>query len=111
MRRAALIAVFAAGAGAGVVPALAANPTIDTTSDNKFKPATVTVSIGEQVTFRNGVAGGYHNVHFADGPGNKPSLGPWTYTRRFTASARYAFVCDIHVRAGMTGEVDRKSVV
>lgn len=105
MRRTALIAVFAAGAAAAVVPALAADKTVDATSDNKFKPATVTVSIGDQVTFRNNVAGGYHNVHFADGPGNAPRLGPWTYSRRFTKSGHYPYVCDIHVSAGMTGEV------
>jgi plastocyanin len=105
MRPAVLIAIFAAGAGAAVVPALAADQTVDTTSDNKFKPATVTVSVGDQVTFRDGVTGGYHNVHFADGPGNAPHFGPWSYSRRFTKSGRYPFVCDIHVNSGMRGEV------
>jgi plastocyanin len=103
MRRTAVIGVFAAGAGAGVVPALAADQAVKATINNKFEPATVTINAGEQVTFRN--EDGYHNVHFADGWANKPSFPPWSVSRRFTASGRYPFACDIHGNSGMTGMV------
>lgn len=105
MRSVALITVIAAAAGTAVVPALASDPRVEATIDNKFAPATVTVRPGEQVTFHDGVTGGYHNVHFADGPGNAPHFGPWTYSRRFAKPGRYPFVCDIHVSSGMRGEV------
>lgn len=106
MRRMALIGVLAAGVGAGVVPALAADQTVDATFDNKFTPATVTVNVGDTVTFRNaGPPYGRHNVHFADGPGNTGGFVGWTFMRRFDAPGRYEYVCEYHRELGMAGAV------
>jgi len=93
-----------AGAAAAVVPALASNQTVNATPGNTWAPATVTVNVGDTLTFAN--QGGDHNVHFdGESPANAPSALPWTYERRFERAGTFRFVCDVHANVGMVGAV------
>jgi plastocyanin len=99
-----LLAAALAGATVGVVPALAANQSVQATPSATFAPKTVTVNVGESVTFTNG--GGTHNVHFEDGQFQQPpvpSPPPWTVSRTFTAAGTFPFFCDEHGRPGGGG--------
>jgi plastocyanin len=93
-----------AGAAAAVVPALASDQTVNATPGNTWAPATVTVDVGDTVTFAN--TGGTHNLHFDGEPAsNDPSALPWTIKRRFDRAGAFTFACDVHRNMGMVGEV------
>ena len=102
------MATAVAGIAAGVLPALAADQTVHA-SNFAFNAATVTVAVGETVTFVND--GGTHNVAFEDGqkPVATPSAAwPPDVKRTFTAAGTYRYECEAHGSAftsGMVGEV------
>jgi heme/copper-type cytochrome/quinol oxidase subunit 2 len=71
---------------------------IDATPSLAFNPPTLTVNVGEVVTFKFGSVA--HNVFFdpqtgapADIPGNNSSV---SVTRTFTTAGTYRFTCHIH---------------
>lgn len=99
------VAVLAVtGAAVGVLPALGADQSVDATVFNRFSQPTVTINVGETVTWHN--RGGFHNVAFDDrGLRNEPSSSPWTATRTFTTPGTYTYHCEIHQSAGMVGTV------
>lgn len=106
-RLAALLVAAAAGAALGVLPALAANPTVHARDDLTFGPATVTVAPGETVTWVND--GGNHNVHFDGEALGTPAAPSRTWsepvTRTFGKEGTYRYYCDPHEDAGMVGTV------
>src|SRR3954453_11658605 len=106
------VVALAAGVLAALVvsglPASAADQSIATQAPNSWNPPSVTINVGESVTWSNASAG-FHNVCVAK-PGADPSAGctefrngnqgtDWsTYTNShtFTAPGTYKFQCQVH---------------
>ena len=105
MRRLALPVAGLAGLAFAVVPALAADQTIDARSGpNRFEPPEVTINPGDSVTFRNN-GGGVHNLHWEGKTEAEMSPGAvWTYERKFDTPGTYRFYCDPH-QSSMRGAV------
>jgi plastocyanin len=68
-----------------------------------FDPATITVKVGDTVTWENQDAVG-HNVVANDGSFKSPTFGQGgTFAFTFTKAGTYPYVCSIH--PGMSGTV------
>jgi plastocyanin len=107
-----VLAVGAATTASAVMPALAADQTIVAASDDTlFTPKTVTVNVGDTVTFSHKAGVFPHNVRFEDqASGNPaaPSTGAWTTSRKFDATGTFRFYCEQHGGPGgfgMSGKV------
>jgi plastocyanin len=90
-------------------PAFAADQTVTATPTNQFMPGSVTLTVGEKVTWNNG--GGTHNVHFDDNSFVEPptaSATAWSVSRTFTVSGSFRYYCDFH-GFGMSGTVNVNS--
>jgi plastocyanin len=90
-------------------PAFAADQTVTATPTNQFMPGSVTVAIGDKVTWNNG--GGTHNVHFDDNSFVEPPTAnstAWSVSRTFTVSGSFRYYCDFH-GIGMSGTVNVNS--
>jgi plastocyanin len=85
---------------------------------NSFSPATLTIDVGDQVTFINDAAtggGGFHNINgtqftYPSNPDNtldngSAASGPWTYVWTCTAAGLYDYQCDPHAGGGMVGTI------
>ncbi len=81
-----------------------------------FSPSTITINVGDSVTFTN--SGGTHNVvsdtaglfrcaNGCDGAGGNgnPSPDGWTSTVTFNQAGTFGFHCDVHGAMGMRGSV------
>ena len=81
-------------------PALAASVSA---VDFKFVPKTVTISVGETVTWSNNG----QSPHTVTGSGfNSGNLNPGqSYSHTFGAPGTYAYHCQYHVQQGMVGTV------
>lgn len=104
MRRLALAAAVALSL-ALAAPASAADQTVFARSNSIFDPGSVTVGIGDTVTWKND--GGIHNVSFDDGSYTQPTQPngtPWTVSRKFEAAGTFRYHCDFHGSA-MSGTV------
>ena len=103
MRRwtvAGMAALLITGIAAGIV--LAADQTVSI-EDFSFSPATVTVEVGDSVTWSNADATA-HTATAGDGSFDTESIGPGeTSTITFDTAGSYAYVCAIHPT--MTGTV------
>ncbi|MEA2273491.1 MAG: hypothetical protein QOI98_2199 [Solirubrobacteraceae bacterium] len=105
------IAALAAcgGAALAVIPALGANQSVTANSNNTFTPKTVTIDVGETVSWHNN--GGDHNVVFDDaGQGQRyrngdPSVGPWNASHKFSTAGTFQYYCEVHRSSGMVGTV------
>jgi len=115
------ISLFAAAALAlFAVSASAVDHTVTALSSRVFDPSTLTINVGDTVTFVNG--GGFHNVESAagavttfrcangcDGDGmggsGEPSSDPWTATVTFPTVGSVPFECEVHAGLGMTGTI------
>jgi plastocyanin len=65
----------------------------------KFSPSTVTVNVGQTVTWTNGGSIA-HTVTFDSGPAfSQPLNAGATATRTFTAPGTFAYHCSIHGRS------------
>jgi plastocyanin len=99
------VAALLTGLGLAVLPAEAADQSVSVSSD-VFTPSSVTVSVGDTVTWTN--TGGRHNVHFEDESFVMPdpaSTSSWTRERTFNTAGSFAYYCDVHRDEGMTGTV------
>ncbi|MGH8172774.1 MAG: cupredoxin domain-containing protein [Rhodanobacteraceae bacterium] len=98
--------------------ASAADFTVTATAQRTFDPPTLTINVGDTVTFVNG--GGFHNVVSAggavttfrcadgcDGAGGNgdPSSDPWTATVEFPTAGDVPYQCEVHAGQGMTGAI------
>jgi plastocyanin len=103
-RRLALAAAVTVAALAPAATASAADQTIQAldangTVDNSWNPASVSVAVGDTVTWSFAGAGQAHNVE-SEGPNwtlaspIATNHAPVSYT--FTAAGNYAFVCSVH---------------
>jgi plastocyanin len=99
-----LLLLVAAGAcsssstksGATTTPAGSTSAAITASDALKFSPSTVTVSVGQTVTWTNGGSIN-HTVTFDSGPAFSQSLNTGaTVTRTFTAAGTFAYHCSIH---------------
>lgn len=85
-----------------------------TVTNFQFTPSTLTIELGDTVTWRN--ASGFHNVVADDGSfrcangcdgdgegGNGNVAGNWSFTRKFNSVADVAYHCEAHVDLGMAG--------
>jgi plastocyanin len=83
-----------------------ANQSVTATSSNTFSPASVTVNVGETVTWTNG--GGTHNVKFDDEATARPPSPStsWggTVSRTFNVAGPYTYHCEFH-GSSMSGTV------
>ncbi len=79
---------------------------------NFYSPESVTISVGDTVTWSN--LGGFHNVNgdqsvYPDNPesfGNGPSsASSWTFQYVFDLPGTYTYQCDPHAGLGMVGTV------
>lgn len=130
-RRAYLRAAGVAGAGAVLAGCSGGDsrvPSVDMTDSLTFEPETLTVGVGETVTWRN-VGSASHSVtaygdrlpagaaYFASGgfdaePAARDAYpdgaveGGDSYEHAFEAAGTYAYFCIPHERAGMTGTVE-----
>ncbi len=80
---------------AGVVAAEGAVDAAVDVVDNEFVPATVTINLGEMVTWTR--VEGFHNIVADDGSwGNEPG-GDWvTFSHTFETAGTFEYYCEIH---------------
>jgi plastocyanin len=105
------LALFAISASAG-------DFTITATPDRTFDPPTLTINVGDTVTFVNG--GGFHNVASdsdsvtefrcangcdATGGNGDADDNAWSGTVEFPTAGTAPFHCEIHGGSGMTGTI------
>lgn len=93
----------------GPSPIVNINHTVQT-SGMTFTPDSITINLGDTVTFIN--TGGNHNVNGTTStfPSNPASFGNslgtgWTFTHVFTVAGTYDYQCDPHVGMGMIGKI------
>lgn len=121
LRRLGVVFLTAALAAVSGAAAVAANYTITATGDGYyttplFSPKTLTIQVGDTVTFTNpGIdnGGGMHNVDTDDmsfrcsascsPPNNTPDANPWSFSRTFTQAGTVRFYCDMHGGPGGVG--------
>ncbi|MBE0610558.1 MAG: cupredoxin domain-containing protein [Dehalococcoidia bacterium] len=101
---AATFIALGAAFGAGHHPASAANASVSIVGF-AFSPGTVTVSIGDTVTWMNNDASVPHTVSSDSGSelASGQLAGGASYQKTFSAAGSYAYHCDIH--PSMTGLV------
>jgi plastocyanin len=97
-------AAFGGGLSVAVMPSLGASHAV-TADGLEFKPATVTVTQGDSVTWTN--AGGFHNVKFDDGSFDEPpdpanTWGP-NPSRKFDQVGTFRYYCEAHGNPGGSG--------
>jgi plastocyanin len=93
-----------AGLAVAALPALGADETVSATTDSTFDPSTVTINVGDTVTWKND--GGLHNVHFDDGLFDQPAdpdLSAWSVNRTFNTAGTFRYYCDQHGAPGGMG--------
>ncbi len=105
MKRIAFVSAVIVALTISVVPAIGVDRTVNAGGgSNIFTPSSVTVAVGESVTWNN--AGGTHNVAFDDGSFTDPvapSSAGWTAQRTFSAEGTFSYHCQLH--GGMVGTV------
>jgi plastocyanin len=109
MRRFALTLSAVIGLLLASAPALAEDQSVAVCcppgQGNTFTPKTVSINVGETVTWNN-QAGGFHNVVFDDGsfeqPAN-PEPSTWTATRTFDTAGEFLYYCEQHGNKGGVG--------
>ena len=81
-----------------------------------FAPSSLTIYVGDTVTWDN--IGGYHNVNATlatypnnpEGFGNSVSSSSWTFQWIFTVPGMYSYQCDPHVGMGMIGSINVQAI-
>lgn len=101
---------LAAGIAAALAaPGAAQGAEVAATSGSTFSPSTVTIPVGDSVTWRN--EGGFHNVKFDDGSfeePSEPSFAMWTVgPRRFDQPGTFRYYCEYHGAPGGVGMAGR----
>jgi plastocyanin len=88
-----------------------ANVTITANGDLTFSPKTVTINVGDTVTFKN--AGGFHNVVADDNSftNGAASSNNWSFAHTFTEAGTFGYYCAEHGApgSGMHGTITVKS--
>ena len=83
------------------------------TDENTFSPSSLTINVGDTVTWINDDLG-YHNVNgslntFPNNPegflSGTPTTGLWTFQHVFSLPGTYDYQCDPHAAMGMAGVI------
>lgn len=109
----ALAGLMALTAGASaVLPAQAADQSVIAEANGTtFSPATITVNVGDTVTFKHSVGIFPHNVKFDDGSFEMPAAptqSAFTVSRKFDVAGTFLYYCEQHGGPngdGMSGKV------
>lgn len=105
MRRIAIAIPLGLTLALATSPSLAADQTVHATTSSTFSPSTVTVNVGESVTFVND--GGFHNVKFEDGKLESPAAPSFNWStnpkRTFDQAGSFRYFCEQHGGAGGVG--------
>ena len=86
------------------------NPLTVQVLDNSFLPKTLTITVGDSVTWR-WQGSNPHTVTHGTGPGNlggdfdSPQKTSGTFGYRFTTQGSVPYFCRLHVAMGMTGTI------
>ena len=64
--------------------------------ETSFRPATISVSLGDEVTWTLEDKGTSHNVTADDGSFRSPNLAKGTFVHRFEKPGPTSYVCTIH---------------
>src|SRR5215217_5556014 len=95
-----LVPLAFAAALLAVSPSWAANHIVTVGPDTAFHPDTLTIDVGDTVTWMN--AGGTHDVHADDNSFfNSASGAAWTFAHTFTAAGEVGYHCTIHGGPGI----------
>ena len=89
----------------------AQNSYLVNTAGNTFSPDSLTINVGDTVSWNN--TGGFHNVNatqvtFPNNPegfGNAVAGAGWSFQWIFTIAGNYDYQCDPHAGMGMTGVI------
>ena len=89
----------------------AQNSFIINTTGNTFSPDTLTITVGDTVTWNN--TQGFHNINATlatypsnpEGFGNAVAGAGWSFQWVFTIAGSYDYQCDPHAGIGMTGVI------
>ena len=103
------VVAFVAGLSVAVVPSLGANHDVEATGfPYSFSPRTITVSVGDSVTWTNGSPGVDHDVTFRDGSFAQPTSmysSAWKVSRTFASAESLEYYCSFHESVDMVGTV------
>ena len=91
----ALLAVLGSAA-----PAAAANHAVALRADFTFSPQTLTIAVGDSVTWTNANTG-FHNVQADDGSFQSPAGDSFTFTHTFTTPGTKGYFCIFHGGPGV----------
>ncbi len=72
--------------------------------DDFFDPSSRTVSASTTVEW-TWIGGNEHNVTFDDGVGNSVTQTSGTHSRQLNQTGTFTYICTIHGRAVMSGEI------
>ncbi|HEX6434303.1 MAG TPA: plastocyanin/azurin family copper-binding protein [Gemmatimonadales bacterium] len=74
-------------------------------TNNQFSPTALSVPVGSTVNWQWNSSGVSHNVTFEDQAPGSGDQSTGSFSRNFSASGDYNYVCTIHVAEGMAGTV------
>ncbi len=110
MRRTSLIAAVLAAAACGGSDGPTGNngsPSGDViVGNNFFNPATLGVTVGDEVVWAWVEGAVVHNIVFVDGAPGSGERSSGTFARTFTADGAYSYFCSIHTAAVMSGVIN-----
>lgn len=99
--------MFVALSGGALAATAVGAVVINGTEHNTWEPNTVTVAVGDTVTWTN--IGGFHNVVIELPGGNvrngEPAFPDWSFDHTFLEPGTYRFYCEPHELNGMVGYV------
>lgn len=86
--------------------ARSANFTVTANANLTFTPPSLTIQVGDTVTWQN-VGNGFHNVVADDNSftNGAASSSNWTFSHTFTVAGTVGYHCAIHVGSGMVGQI------
>ena len=95
----------------------AQNSFIINTTGNTFSPDTLTITVGDTVTWNN--TQGFHNINATlvtypsnpEGFGNTVAGAGWSFQWVFTIAGAYDYQCDPHAGTGMTGVIIANPII
>jgi len=95
----------------------AQNSFIINTAGNTFSPDTLTITVGDTVTWNN--TQGFHNINATlstypsnpEGFGNAVAGAGWSFQWVFTIQGTYDYQCDPHAGIGMTGVIIANPII
>jgi plastocyanin len=99
-----ILALLALLLVSGIASAATFNVTAGVGNSLTFTPSTLTIHVGDTVTWTN-TPGGFHNVAANDGSfrNGSASSSAWTFSHTFTSAGTVGYHCEIH--SGMTGSI------